>query len=310
MSEFNVDKTKEKEIKERFLSIIDNAVFSEQEYKIFSNWIDMLSLTIEEIEKRNKQPEIPTVDLDKINLEKDLSEFVSGKFIQCKKSFDVFVKDSTYWLEYIGNNTYVGRSDNVLNQKFYITPKQLYTCFSEEISKNEKQYNKNPDFVTYHINADDGTITVSNNMSSPFKEGDWIISKNIEDDNHQKFKILEINPMLNECAVVLDEFDYSLILNKSFVDNQFKLWTYNDIKPGDILAYKDDVFEVENVSFSLKGIIINKKYSISMYDKRKIFSRDISEIILDPENIMIADEEERKFLLNTIENYDNMNVIS
>jgi len=64
--------------------------------------------------------------------EKEKSDFVSGKFIQCRKSFNEFKEDNSYWLEYIGDDTYIGRSDNILNQKFHITPRQLYRLFSQE----------------------------------------------------------------------------------------------------------------------------------------------------------------------------------
>ena len=61
--------------------------------------------------------------------EKEKYDFVSGQFLYCKNSFNEFEKGKSYWFEYIGNDTYIGRSDNILNQKFFITPKQLYTQF-------------------------------------------------------------------------------------------------------------------------------------------------------------------------------------
>ena len=64
--------------------------------------------------------------------EKEKYDFVSGQFIECRKSFNEFKEDNSYWLEYIGDDTYVGRSDNVLNQKFHITPRQLFTLFTQQ----------------------------------------------------------------------------------------------------------------------------------------------------------------------------------
>jgi len=61
--------------------------------------------------------------------EKRKNDFVSGKFITCQKSFNEFKEGNTYWLEYIGADTYVGRSDNILNRKFHITPSQLFSLF-------------------------------------------------------------------------------------------------------------------------------------------------------------------------------------
>ena len=64
--------------------------------------------------------------------EKEKNDFVSGQFIECRKSFNEFEEDNSYWLEYIGDDTYIGRSDNVLNQMFHITPRQLFTLFTHE----------------------------------------------------------------------------------------------------------------------------------------------------------------------------------
>ena len=68
--------------------------------------------------------------------EKEKSEFVGGQFIQCNCTLDNGLKKGEhYWLEYVGDDTYVGRSDNILNQKFHITPRQLFTLFSQELEE-------------------------------------------------------------------------------------------------------------------------------------------------------------------------------
>ena len=64
--------------------------------------------------------------------EKEKYDFVSGKFIQCRKSFYEFKEYNSYWFEYIGNDTYIGKSDNILNKKFHITPRQLYCLFTQQ----------------------------------------------------------------------------------------------------------------------------------------------------------------------------------
>ena len=64
--------------------------------------------------------------------EKEKYDFVSGQFIECRKSFNEFKEDSSYWLEYIGDDNYIGRSDNILNKKFHITPRQLFTLFTRQ----------------------------------------------------------------------------------------------------------------------------------------------------------------------------------
>lgn len=63
--------------------------------------------------------------------EKEKETFVSGHFLRYDGS-DIYGLKSgeNYWLEYVGNDTYIGRSDNILNQRFDITPKQLFTLFS------------------------------------------------------------------------------------------------------------------------------------------------------------------------------------
>ena len=71
--------------------------------------------------------------------DKEKNDFVSGQFLQCKLSFDEFKEGEHYWLEYVGDDMYVGRSDNVLNQKFHITPRQLYTLFSQQLEENKKE---------------------------------------------------------------------------------------------------------------------------------------------------------------------------
>lgn len=67
--------------------------------------------------------------------EKEKNDFVSGQFIECRKSFNEFKELESYWFEYVGDDTYTGRSDNILNQKFHITPRQLFTLFTHEHCK-------------------------------------------------------------------------------------------------------------------------------------------------------------------------------
>lgn len=61
--------------------------------------------------------------------EKEKKDFVTSEFIRCIKKVKGFNEGEAYWLEYIGDDTYVGRSDNVLNSTFNITPKELFTHF-------------------------------------------------------------------------------------------------------------------------------------------------------------------------------------
>lgn len=83
------------------------------------------------------------VDIESYEIaEKEKYDFVSGQFIECRKSFNEFKEDNSYWLEYIGNDTYIGRSDNILNQKFHITPRQLYHLFTQQHCPKENNVNE------------------------------------------------------------------------------------------------------------------------------------------------------------------------
>lgn len=40
-------------------------------------------------------------------------------------------KGGHYWLEYVGNDNYIGRSDNILNERIHIAPDELFNNFTE-----------------------------------------------------------------------------------------------------------------------------------------------------------------------------------
>ena len=118
--------------------------------------------------------------------EEEKTRFVSGQFLQCKLSFDGFKEGEHYWLEYIGDDMYVGRSDNILNHRFHITPRQLYTLFSQQLDEvqgppeEEKQrslnyeppFNENPsdkeiiEALIKHLKEQDGFLTAINCVST------------------------------------------------------------------------------------------------------------------------------------------------
>lgn len=64
--------------------------------------------------------------------EQEKTDFVSGKFLYAITDFSLFKRGEAYWLEYIGNDTYCCRSDNLLNEKIRIDPWELTRYFSEE----------------------------------------------------------------------------------------------------------------------------------------------------------------------------------
>lgn len=70
--------------------------------------------------------------IEKYNLKEDEEEkreFVGEGFIKCYADFQDFKAGETYWLEYVGNNNYNVRSDNLLGKTYHLTPCQLYSVF-------------------------------------------------------------------------------------------------------------------------------------------------------------------------------------
>ena len=70
--------------------------------------------------------------------EKEKADFVGDGFIVCHADFLDFKEGKTYWLEYIGDDKYNVRSDNLLGKTYHITPCQLYTVF-KKLTELEKQ---------------------------------------------------------------------------------------------------------------------------------------------------------------------------
>lgn len=63
-------------------------------------------------------------------LDSEISDYVSGHFFRCVKTFLSWLKKGeTYWFEYKGNGKYEVRSDNNLGNSFEMTVHQLLTCF-------------------------------------------------------------------------------------------------------------------------------------------------------------------------------------
>lgn len=73
--------------------------------------------------------------------EKEKADFVGDGFIECHTDFLDFKEGNTYWLEYIGDDKYNVRSDNLLGKTYHITPCQLYTVF-KKMTWLEKQGEK------------------------------------------------------------------------------------------------------------------------------------------------------------------------
>lgn len=68
---------------------------------------------------------------------KEKTDYTSGKFLTCIIDFDIFKAGEKYWLEYIGDNTYCGRSDNILGKMIQISPFQLENYLLGEGTKKQ-----------------------------------------------------------------------------------------------------------------------------------------------------------------------------
>ena len=64
--------------------------------------------------------------------ENEKKEFIGDGFIKCCADFQDFKEGETYWLEYLGDDDYNVRSDNLLGKTYHITPYQLYTIFKKQ----------------------------------------------------------------------------------------------------------------------------------------------------------------------------------
>ena len=70
--------------------------------------------------------------------ENEKKEFIGDGFIRCCTDFQDFREGETYWMEYLGDDDYNVRSDNLLDKTYHITPCQLYTVF-KKLTWLEKQ---------------------------------------------------------------------------------------------------------------------------------------------------------------------------
>ena len=144
-----------------------------------------------------------------------------------RKSFNEFKEFESYWLEYVGDDTYIGRSDNILNQRLHITPQQLFTLFTHQhcTKDNEKQGEQKP----------------VDKAEPKFKIGDWITNGDplwqITNIDRLDYTIKSQND-----DVVEDSINY--------IDNEFHIWTIQDVKDGDILYHKSQLTGIEYIVMS------------------------------------------------------------
>lgn len=261
-------------IRKSIIAILDNYIDDDNTIKpAIMNWLE-------------KQGNIDKASYEIAEKEKD--DFVSAKFIDCKKSFNEFKEGNSYWLEYIGNDTYVGRSDDILNEKFHITPKQLYSLFTQQHYPNENNvptaYGKYVDeclneAAKHFLSEGEDKYSIADLFYAGINcEKSWLEKQGEQtslQNNEQKY-VNKIEPKFHKGNwVVLTVGELSTTLQIVNVDTNKKLywfndatylpiddeeclhlWTIQDAKDGDILASEDkDKIFLYNGKLDLRGRI-------------------------------------------------------
>jgi len=185
----------------RFLINFNNGCYSrpsENEIDSWLKWID------KKYEKNN------LLNFDEA--EKEKNDFVSGHFIECRKSFNEFKELESYLFEYVGDDTYIGKSDNILGQRFHITPRQLFTLFTHEHCKKcyEKQGEQKPIDM----------------IEPKFHEGEWVVNRFGDVWHIDSFdgKNYQVSNGDKHCYLPIER------------QGEMHLWTILDAKDGDVLA--------------------------------------------------------------------------
>ena len=192
--------------------------------------------------------------------EKEKTNFVDDGFIKCYADFLDFEEGNTYWLEYIGDDKYNVRSDNLLGKTYHITPCQLYTVFkkltwvekqkiSEATTKSvNKMVAEFADTKEECTNSKPVALSTENEkgkIEPKFHEGEWVVFECGEET-----RTLQIKEITEKTYVFTDNTTLDVV-----DEDSLRLWTINDAKDGDVLA----ISWWENNNFWEK-IIIFKKY--------------------------------------------------
>lgn len=165
--------------------------------------------------------------------EKEKKEFIGDGFIKCCADFQDFREGETYWLEYLGDDNYNVRSDNLLSKIYHITPCQLYTIFKKQtwFEKQSQSYlaPKSASQAIKEIIVDN-----ANKVELKFHEGDFI-KHNKSDIVYKVFSICNNSYFLKniETDEIAGEFE------RFNLEQNFHLWTIQDAKNGDILWHSD-----------------------------------------------------------------------
>lgn len=186
--------------------------------------------------------------------EKEKREFVSNGFIECCANFQDFREGKTYWLEYLGNDKYNVRSDNLLGKTYHIAPWHLYKNFKKQTGI-EKQTEKaesslktvgeslsletQEDYDNYNQIV---TNLIDDAMTGPkFKKDDWII---FDFKGSTVYKVRGFEPDNHDILgyALTDTGGHSIYCDIEEVDKNARLWTIGDANLGDVLVHGESTF--------------------------------------------------------------------
>lgn len=120
--------------------------------------------------------------------EKEKASFVGDGFIECQADFLDFKEGNTYWLEYISDDKYNVRSDNLLGKTYHITPGQLYTVFKKLTWLEKQNKNNSEDYCEDCvnkkgcINCENGNLKETISLDSCEKQDEQDFSHNVNDE--------------------------------------------------------------------------------------------------------------------------------
>ena len=255
------------EILNCFVEMKKQGCFPSKHEAQYDSWVSWL-------EKQGKKE---LVNFDEA--EKEKREFVGDGFIECHADFLDFKEGHTYWFEYIGDDNYNVRSDNLLGKTYHITPCQLYTIF-KKLTWLEKQSVPASDYDT---------------LKHKFNVGDWIVNRKGVIGN-----INEINIDYGMLRYRINWVDGNQSIPiPCFVDDYYHLWTIKDVKKGDILQANKCILIFDSLTKDIDGnTVISSWY---FCDSEKFYGMGISKPDLwSIEGVTPATKEQRDFLFQKI----------
>ena len=192
--------------------------------------------------------------------EAEKQEFVDAGFIKCYADFQDFKEGKTYWLEYLGNDNYNVRSDNLLGKTYHITPCQLYTIFKKQPwAEAQDELTPNPySGVSFNDNGNVWGMCARDNGVDILFNGKLIqhISSETQDEEKSvctpSFNVDDFiaNEYCTGKVVELTNDAYLLDTGQGipFSCHSTHLWSIKDAKDGDVLVNWD------NTAFIFKAI--------------------------------------------------------